>query len=337
MSEQLSFEKTENLRCPENDTENSHAETRNNLREQSFTENDSAPLSSKITKQYTMSVDANKCINCKGCEAACKLENMIYADIKASHETPKFWQRCSVEQLGPAEFKRETNDNNEFTGIFNFFMPCMHCEKPACVASCPVPGKALHKDRETGIVLPDHEKCIGCGLCTIACPYGAVRMSDRYNSKGKQILDKCTYCYHRVTDNANKPKEEQLKPACVTKCPSGALDFGIKEEITAGKELLDFDKFGINPSTSFIKVDGIGSNEIISLLINRKKTTSSDKTDLVFDPRKGMKHCNRKQYGPHLYKNDNFAEDGWRVSDFDWENYHVRADIDIEKGEPKWT
>lgn len=287
-----------------------------------------------MATQFAMLVDANKCINCKGCEAACKLENMVYDEIKVSYQTPKYWQRCSVEQIGPVKSTGNTKGNY----IVNFFMPCMQCEKPACIASCPVPGKALYKDEATGIVLTKSEECVGCGLCTIACPYAAVRLSDRFNSKGKRTVDKCTYCYHRVADNVNKPKEEWLKPACVTKCPSGALDFGLKEDIIEGLDLMNIDKpFEINPSTSYVKAESFSGNNVHKLLTKRRKTTSADLTDIEFDPRAGaFAHGKKEQNGPYLYKNKDFNKDAWSIDDFAWEEFHGRSGVRIEKGDYKW-
>jgi NADPH-dependent glutamate synthase beta subunit-like oxidoreductase/NAD-dependent dihydropyrimidine dehydrogenase PreA subunit len=52
------------------------------------------------------------------------------------------------------------------------FIPCYHCEKPACVDICPT--KAIYKEEKYGAVLIDEEKCNGCRLCYYACPYGAI-------------------------------------------------------------------------------------------------------------------------------------------------------------------
>src|SRR3972149_3417486 len=53
-----------------------------------------------------------------------------------------------------------------------FFMPrpCMHCENAPCLNVCPV--DATYRD-ETGNILVDQDRCIGCRLCMAACPYGA--------------------------------------------------------------------------------------------------------------------------------------------------------------------
>jgi ferredoxin len=53
----------------------------------------------------------------------------------------------------------------------HFPRSCLHCETPACVTVCPT--GASYKRAEDGIVLVNPETCIGCKLCSWACPYGA--------------------------------------------------------------------------------------------------------------------------------------------------------------------
>ena len=83
-------------------------------------------------------VDLEKCIRCRSCERACKLENIQeQSDPADSHKSPTFWQRLEVVQVGPEKESK--------LPIFNVYMGCNHCEYPACIASCPVKGKAIEK------------------------------------------------------------------------------------------------------------------------------------------------------------------------------------------------
>ena len=99
----------------------------------------------------------------------------------------------------------------------HFPRSCLHCETPACVTVCPT--GASYKRGEDGIVLVDEDKCIGCGLCAWACPYGAREMSPVDG-----VMKKCTLCVDRIY-NENLPEAER-EPACVQVCPTRARHFG---------------------------------------------------------------------------------------------------------------
>ena len=99
----------------------------------------------------------------------------------------------------------------------HFPRSCLHCETPACVTVCPT--GASYKRAEDGIVLVDEDKCIGCKLCSWACPYGA-----REYSAVEGVMKKCTLCVDRIY-NTHLPEAER-QPACVQACPTKARHFG---------------------------------------------------------------------------------------------------------------
>ena len=99
----------------------------------------------------------------------------------------------------------------------HFPRSCLHCETPACVTVCPT--GASYKRAEDGIVLVDEDKCIGCKLCSWACPYGA-----REYSEVEGVMKKCTLCVDRIY-NEHLPEAER-EPACVQVCPTRARHFG---------------------------------------------------------------------------------------------------------------
>lgn len=173
--------------------------------------------------QYAIMVDLERCIGCKSCEAACKIENGV---SEGRYRTRVVW-------VNPQGANK----------LYFVSMPCMHCEKPACKTSCPV--GAISKRTEDGIVLIDKGKCIGCRYCEWACPYGAINFD-----ADKMVADKCTYCAHRLA------RGEQ--PACVSKCPGYALSFGKKNELVAkahaeGRKRRNINVGSVNPSTFYLE------------------------------------------------------------------------------------
>lgn len=197
--------------------------------------------------RYGMVIDLERCMGCRACMEACKVEN----------NTPQaiFWMYV---------FRFE---EGEFPHVREGYIPrpCMHCENPPCVKACNAcPAKARYK-REDGLVLTDYDRCIGCRYCVAACPYGVnyfnwkepkenyyikwdapeaakalervtggamppYKNPDLDRKYGKEqrlvaggghrkgIVEKCTFCVHRI--------EKGLQPACVANCPVFALNFG---------------------------------------------------------------------------------------------------------------
>src|SRR5690606_2867039 len=122
----------------------------------------------------------------------------------------------SYEVEGTGERQPATGDAQPAMTL-HFPRSCLHCETPACVTVCPT--GASYKRAEDGIVLVDEDKCIGCKLCSWACPYGA-----REYAAGDGVRKRCARCVDR-TYNQNLP-EAARQPACVQACPTRARHFG---------------------------------------------------------------------------------------------------------------
>jgi Fe-S-cluster-containing dehydrogenase component len=141
-------------------------------------------------KRLAMVINTRRCLDCKACMMACKVEN----DLPCG-----FWRNWV---------------RNDSVGVSRRtqYQPgqCMQCEEPSCVAACPVGATWRQAD---GVVIIDPIKCIGCGNCVTACPYGA-----RYRNPVTRIADKCDFCSQRLARG-------QL-PACVETCPTRARVFG---------------------------------------------------------------------------------------------------------------
>ncbi len=154
-------------------------------------------------KQHGFHFSADNCIGCHACEAACSEKNDLPAHIS-------FRSVGYVEGGTYPAFRR-----------VNISMACNHCDDPVCLKGCPT--RAYTKFAEYGAVLQDPDICFGCGYCTWVCPYNAPQLDP---VKGE--VSKCNMCVDRL--------EVGLKPACVSACLAGALDFGVIESMPENRE-----------------------------------------------------------------------------------------------------
>ena len=136
-------------------------------------------------------IDLDTCVGCHACAVACKSWNTggqggPLADTDAYGEEPEgIW------------FNRvHTFETEERT--VHFPRSCLHCENAACVTVCPT--GASYKRAEDGIVLVDPNLCIGCKLCSWACPYGA-----RELDPAQGVMKKCTLCVDRIYNETLDP------------------------------------------------------------------------------------------------------------------------------------
>ena len=159
---------------------------------------------------WGMTIDIDKCIGCGNCVRACERENSVPEGFFRT------WvERYSIEGAGQEHPKVISPDGgkNGFppsadASAKQFFVPklCNHCLDSPCVQVCPV-GATF--DSPDGVVLVDSTYCLGCRYCVQACPYGC-----RYIHPERQTVDKCSLCYHRITQG--------LTTACCEACPTQA-------------------------------------------------------------------------------------------------------------------
>jgi Fe-S-cluster-containing dehydrogenase component len=177
-------------------------------------------------------MDTNVCIGCGRCVEACKLENHVPED----GELNRTWVELHVlaedgavlvssPEGGRHGFPAEETIPAEAGPIRDaYFVPrtCMQCENPPCTWVCPVSATFRTED---GVVFVDERRCIGCGYCLVACPYGARYMVPAGETSPRGVAgvaDKCTFCYHRITRG--------MQPACAEVCPVSARIFGDRND-----------------------------------------------------------------------------------------------------------
>ncbi|MGH8106595.1 MAG: 4Fe-4S dicluster domain-containing protein [Arenimonas sp.] len=167
-------------------------------------------------KKLGLVIDLDTCVGCHACAVACKEWNAGGIAAPLTDENPYGADPHGVWFNRVHSYTIDAlNDQPETT--LHFPRSCLHCEQAPCVTVCPT--GASYKRAEDGIVLVDEDKCIGCKLCSWACPYGA-----REYSQVEGVMKKCTLCVDRIY-NENIP-EESRKPACVQACPTKARHFG---------------------------------------------------------------------------------------------------------------
>ncbi len=98
-------------------------------------------------------------------------------------------------------------------GLAAFTVPGWRRTARAAGAPEDAKERVAHEMKGGWRFIVDTRKCIGCGYCIQACPFGA-----RFFDPRLHVVDKCTWCYHRVSQGR--------EPACVYACPVGARNFG---------------------------------------------------------------------------------------------------------------
>jgi len=133
------------------------------------------------------------CIGCRLCEIQCLVKHSSSGKIiKAFREEyPRPISRVHVEE----------------EGYLSFALQCRHCEDATCIENCMT--GAMHRDEKSGAVICDEEKCVGCWMCIMSCPFGVIQRE----KKERKIASKCDLCGN------------DGEPACVANCPNEALSY----------------------------------------------------------------------------------------------------------------
>ena len=171
-------------------------------------------LPATTEKKLGLVIDLDTCVGCQACVTSCKEWNTGGQMAPLTDIDPYGGKPDGVWFNRVHSYEHLTEMGGR---TVHFPRSCLHCETPACVTVCPT--GASYKRTSDGIVLVDEDKCIGCQLCSWACPYGA-----REFDTDVGVMKKCTLCVDRIYNDNIAP--EDRVPACVAACPTSARHFG---------------------------------------------------------------------------------------------------------------
>ena len=195
-------------------------------------------------------IDVSACIGCKACQAACMEWNDLRPEVGHTtgvHDNPT---NLGAEAWTVMRFS-EVEQNNKLEWLIRKD-GCMHCSDPGCLKACPAPGAIIQY--ANGIVDFHQENCIGCGYCVTGCPFNVPRISEK-DSKAY----KCTLCSDRIAVNQ--------APACAKACPTGAIQFGSKEDMKdyAEERIIDLKERGYDKAGLY-DPQGVGGTHVMYVL-----------------------------------------------------------------------
>ena len=150
------------------------------------------------------------CIDCKQCEDACD-------------------DRHGARRLTLGGYE---------VGLLDFVYTCRTCEDARCLSPCE--HDAIKRDAKTGEIKIVEDRCIGCSLCALSCPYGAIDMVNvaepempSFNPVFKARLEKSNKLAFGAGKGRKAPArriankcdhcEGYADQACVSACPTGSL------------------------------------------------------------------------------------------------------------------
>ena len=129
--------------------------------------------------------DMTKCTGCRVCEAICSfVKEGAFDPVKSRGKVVRTVDRSILHKVR---------------------VSCLQCEDAHCKAVCSTGAITID---ERGVKVVDEKKCIGCKMCEMACPVGAIAVN-----AAKGVALKCDLC------------ADQEEPQCVKYCYTEALQY----------------------------------------------------------------------------------------------------------------
>jgi molybdopterin-containing oxidoreductase family iron-sulfur binding subunit len=186
--------------------------------------------------RWAMVADLHRCTGCGACAIACQAENNIpvVGKKEVGNGREMAWLKVAPYRI-------------EGTACTIGWLPlfCQQCNAAPCETVCPV-FASYHN--EEGLNAQIYNRCIGTRYCSNNCPYKVRRfnwkntvwkspldkqLNPEVTVRCRGVMEKCTFCIQRIVAveyraklEMRRVRENEIQPACVQTCPTGALTFG---------------------------------------------------------------------------------------------------------------
>ena len=206
-----------------------------------------------MAKKFGMVIDLHKCVGCGACDLACKSENNTPEGINwSSHQVhtsgvfpnvtykyrPTLCNHCEDAPCVRSCPTAAMHKDKETDMTLHDANKCIGCK--SCILACPYEvisynSRQPHMNkRDTFSIVPNgtfSAKEMGDKTNTPYPYYNAERGKTYETIRSKGVVEKCTFCDHRV--------KAGLQPHCVDSCPADARIFGnLNDENSAPSQLL---------------------------------------------------------------------------------------------------
>ena len=189
--------------------------------------------------KWGMFIDQDVCTGCQACVTACSMENNVpfVGEEDAGYGRSMHWIR--IERFWEGEYPEV--QATPFQPVL-----CQQCGHAPCEPVCPVFASVHSEEQQTNLQV--YNRCVGTRYCANNCPYQVRVFNWRdYHETGsfnnylnpevtvrqRGIMEKCTFCIHRIVRGEDKAKAEgrtladgEVVPACAQACPTEAIVFG---------------------------------------------------------------------------------------------------------------
>jgi formate dehydrogenase iron-sulfur subunit len=160
-------------------------------------------------------IDTTLCTACRACQVACKQWHNLPAEETSNLGSYQNPADLSFNTYKLVRMKEEIIDGR----LQWLFFPdqCRHCMEPPCLETAREPS-AIFQDAATGAVIyTSNTRILDPEEIIFSCPYNIPREGPN------GVLAKCDMCLDRVQNG--------LEPACVKTCPTGAMNFGARDDM----------------------------------------------------------------------------------------------------------